>query len=158
MDDFLGSIADSNEELNLSKELVSLLSLGGFKLTKFFSNVPGLAEKLNPENNKIDFVKEINLNDTATHVLGLKWDNKTDTLNFSRRVNKDITKPITHRTVLSYVSSFFDPIGLVAPYNVRARLLLKYVWRTSGQQCDEPLSGEIQEKFIEWHTGLPLLG
>ena len=34
MDDFLGSVADSNEELNLSKELVKLLSLGGFKLTK----------------------------------------------------------------------------------------------------------------------------
>ena len=35
MDDFLGSIADSNEALNLSKEL---LRLGGFKLTKFVKN------------------------------------------------------------------------------------------------------------------------
>ena len=50
MDDFLGSIADSNEALNLSKELVSLLSLRGSKLTKFNSNVPDLAEKMNPEN------------------------------------------------------------------------------------------------------------
>ena len=88
MDDFLGSVADSNEALNLSKELVSLLSLGSFKLTKIVSHVPDLAEKINSENSKIDSVKELNLNDTATHVLGLKWDNKNDTLNVSRVVNK----------------------------------------------------------------------
>ena len=55
LDDFLGSVVDPNEALNLSKELVSLLSLGGFKVTKFVSNVPDSAEKLNPENsNKLD--------------------------------------------------------------------------------------------------------
>ena len=159
MDDFSGYIADSNKALNLSKELVSLLSLGGFKLPKFvISNVPDLAENLNPENSKIDSVKEINLNDTATHVLGLKWDIENDTLNVNRGVNKDITKPITQRTVLSYVSSVFDPIGFAAPYTVRARLLLKDIWRISGQQWDDPLSGELHKKFIERHTGLPVLG
>ena len=73
-------------------------------------------------------------------------------------MNKDITKPIAQRAVLSYVSSVFDPIGLVAPYTVRARLLLKDIWRISGQQWDEPLSRELQGKFIEWHTTLPILG
>ena len=46
MDDFLGFIADSNGALKLSKDLVSLLSLGGFKLTKFVSNVPNLENAL----------------------------------------------------------------------------------------------------------------
>ena len=117
-----GFLADSFEALNLSKELVSWFSLVGFKITKFFSNTPDSAEKLNPENSKIDSIRKINLNDTATHVIRLKWDNKNDTLNVSQGVNKDITKPITQRTVLSYISSVSDPIGLVAPYTVRARL------------------------------------
>ena len=120
MDDFLGSMADSKEALNLSKDFGCLLSLGSFKLTKFVSNVPDLAEKFNPESNKNDSVKEINLSNPRTHVLGLKWDNKNDTLKVSRGVNKDITKPITPRTVLSYVPWVFDPNGLVAPYTVRA--------------------------------------
>ena len=76
LDDFLGSIADANEALSLSKELVRLLSLGGVRLSKFVSKVPDLSEELNPENSKIDAIKEIKLNDKATHVLGLKWDNK----------------------------------------------------------------------------------
>ena len=64
MNDFLGSIADPNEALNLSEELISLLSLRGFRLTKFASNVPDLAEKLNPEDSKVDNIKETNLIDT----------------------------------------------------------------------------------------------
>ena len=73
-------------------------------------------------------------------------------------MNKELTKPITQRIVLSYVSSVFDRIGLVARYTVRVRLLRKDIWRISGQQWDETLSGEIQEKFIERHTLLPTLG
>ena len=47
------------------------------------------------------------------------------------------------RTVLNYVSSVFDPLGLVSPYTVRARLLLKDIRRLLGQKWDEPLSGEL---------------
>ena len=32
--------------INRSKELVHLLNLGGFKLTKFVSNVPNLADRI----------------------------------------------------------------------------------------------------------------
>ena len=132
-----------------------MLSLEGLRLTKFVSNVPDLAEKLNPENSKIDTVEEINLTHTAMHVLGLRLDNKNDTLNVSRGVNKITTKLITQRSVFCCVSTVFDSIGLVAPYTGRARLLLKDVWCLSRQQWDESLSGEFQEKFIEWHTSLP---
>ena len=61
-------------------------------------------------------------------------------------------------TDLNYVSSVFDPLGLVSPYTVCARLLLKEIWSPLGQKWNEPLSGELQEKFKEWHTGLPTLG
>ena len=46
MDEFLDSIADPNEALNLSKKLRSLLSLGSYRLTKLVSNFLGLAESV----------------------------------------------------------------------------------------------------------------
>ena len=52
----------------------------------------------------------------------------------------------------------FDPIGLVAPYTVRARLLVKDIWRLSGQQWDDPLQNELCRRFTEWESGLPVLG
>ena len=55
----------------------------------------------------------------------------------SRGVNREIKSSITQRSVLSFVSSVVDPIGLVPPYTVRAQFLLKEIWRTHGQQWDD---------------------
>ena len=52
----------------------------------------------------------------------------------------------------------FDPIGLFDPYTLRARLLLKDIWRLSGQQWDDPLPNELCRRFTEWHSSLPVLG
>ena len=44
MDDYLDSVESPEKALKRSKELVYLLQLGGFKITKFVSNVPNLAD------------------------------------------------------------------------------------------------------------------
>ena len=62
-------------------------------------------------------------------MLGLKWDQDNDTLVVSRSTSSTVTKSSTRRFVLSLVSKVFDPIGLVAPFNVGARLLLKDISR-----------------------------
>ena len=52
----------------------------------------------------------------------------------SRGVDHPLDKSITQRTILGFISSVIDPIGLVAPYTVMARPLLKDFWRVSGQK------------------------
>ena len=162
MDDYLGSVKMSEIALMLSRILVELLKLGGFNLTKIISIIPNLSSKLNPPKTSANNSKEIitaAINpETALHVLGLKWDHVTDTLVVSRGVNRELKDFVTQRSVLSFVSSVFDPIGLVAPYTVRARLLLKNIWRLSGQQWDDPLPNELCRRFTEWQSGLPVLG
>ena len=51
----------------------------------------------------------------------------------------------------------YDPIGLVAPYTIKARLLLKDIWRLSGQQWDDDLPPDLVTKFLEWSKELPSL-
>ena len=51
----------------------------------------------------------------------------------------------------------YDPNGLVAPYTVTALLLLKDIWRLSGQQWDNNLPDDVSEKFLEWAAELPKL-
>ena len=87
--------------------------------------------------------------DQSSHVLGLKWDHVKDALVVSRAT--------IQRTVLSFVSSVFDPIELVALYTVKARLLLKDIFRISGKKWDDDLPEEIKKQFLEWHSGLHLL-
>ena len=59
--------------------------------------------------------------------------------------------------MLSFVSSVFDPIELRAPCTVRARLLLKEIWRIHGQQWDDELPVDVKTKPLAWHSGLPSL-
>ena len=141
MDDYLDSFGNVTHAIKIRRGLVSLLKLGGFNLTKFVSNADKITSAMNPE----DFetspspVKEICKGALqSSHVLGLKWDHVKDTLVVSRGVDRPLDKAITQRTVLSFVSSVFDPVALVAPYTVRARLLLKGFlenqWIKSGRR------------------------
>ena len=130
-------------------------------MTKFFSNADEITSAMNPEDCKTSSspIKEIcNGAEQSSHVLGFKWDHVKDKLVGSRGVDRPLDKAITQRTVLSFVSSVFDAVGLVAPYLIRARLLLKDILKISGQSWDDELLEEIRDKFLEWHFGFPLLG
>ena len=52
----------------------------------------------------------------------------------------------------------FDPLGLVAPVTIVARLLLQTIWRRQGQDWDTPLPADIADEFRKWLDGLHLLG
>ena len=160
-DDYLDSFENVTHTIKISRNLVSLLKLGEFNLTKFVSNADEITSTMNPEDCETSSspIKEIcNGAEQSSHVLGLTWDHVKDTLVVSRGVDRPLDKAITQRTVLSFVSSVFDPVGLVAPYAVRARLLLKDIWKISCQSWDDELPEDIRDKFLEWHSGLHLLG
>ena len=135
-----------------------MLAKGGFNLTKFVSNIDHLPAELQHSGKPAPAdAKVIPKPDESSHVLGLKWNHASDTLIVSRGTSPDANKTITQRVVLSLVSAVYDPIGLVAPYTVQARLLLKDMWRLSGQQWDDDLPDKIVTKFNEWSKELPTL-
>ena len=162
MDDYLDSLDEPEKALKRAKELVELLMLGGFKLTKFLSSVPHLLDELDNsfKTNDQEEPKVIGSSEeeASSHVLGLKWDHKKDTLVVSRGTKYVDNKNVTQRLVLSLVSKVFDPIGLVAPFTVTARLLLKDMWRLSGQDWDKVLPDDMIDRFSAWSSDLPKIG
>ena len=135
-----------------------MLALGGFKLTKFVSNVPSIPIEVDPNTDtRTTEEKEIPTAEKLSHVLGMKWNHPTDTLVVSRGTSSNTDRNITQRVVLSLVSAVYDPIGLVAPFTIKARLLLKDIWRLSGQQWDDNLPDDIVTKFLEWSNELSTL-
>ena len=155
MDDYLESSPYIEEATRKAKDLVKLLSLGGFKLTKFVSNVRTIPPQVETDPTIPTETKEIPSTEESSHVLGLKLNHSSDTLAVSRGTNPEIKAKVNQRIVLSLVSSVYDPIGLVAPYTVKARLLLKDIWRLSGQQWDDDLPPEVVSKFLDWSEELP---
>ena len=124
MDDYLDSVESPERALIRSKQLVHLLHLGGFKLNKFLSKVPDLADRIDWSAQSTEPKVIVSSKEESMQVLGLKWDHNTDTLVVSRGTNITITKSLTQRLVLSLVSKVYDPIGLVAPFTVGAHLIL----------------------------------
>ena len=137
MDDYLDSVESPERALIRSKELVHLLHLSGFKLTKFVSNLPDLADQIDGSAQSTEPKVIVSSKEESMHVLGLKWDHKNETLVVSRGTNSTITTKLTQPLVSSFVSKVYDSIGFVALFTVGARLILKDIWCVNGQIWDE---------------------
>ena len=74
MDDYLDSVESPERALKRSKELVHLLYLGGSKLTKFVSNVPNLADRIDGSPQSTEPKVIASSKEEPSHVLGLKCD------------------------------------------------------------------------------------
>ena len=145
-DDYLDSVESPEKVIKRSKKLVHLLHLGGFKLTKFASIEPNLADRIDDSPQSTEPKVIASCQQDSSHVL--KWDHTIDTLVVSRGTSCAITKSLTQRLVISVFSKVFDPIGLVAPFTVGARLLLKDIWRVTGQQWHDELPQDKVQRFL----------
>ena len=59
------------------------------------------------------------------------------------------------RKILSLVSLAFDPFGLVAPFSVNMRRLLKSIWNKNGDHWDNSVEPREKEEFLKWKALLP---
>ena len=80
MDDYLDPMESSEIALIRLKEFVHLLRLGGFKLTKFVSNVPDLADRIDGSAQSTEPKVIFSSKGESMHVLGIHCDHNNDTL------------------------------------------------------------------------------
>ena len=127
-----------------------MLAKGGVTHTKFVSNVRDVLSTLNRMESPINGnVEALAAEDESSHVLGLKWNYQFDSIIVNRGTSPSGNRTLTQRVVLSLASALYDPIGLVVPYTVKARLLLKNVWRLGGRQGDGNLPDHIADKLLQ---------
>ena len=133
MDDLLVSLENKEEAADIKEELTTLLAKGGFQLTKWAINF-----------------NEDEVHDKALTILGLEWNNINDSLKVCRGLQFEPESQWTQRKVLSVVSSVFDPLGFLAPFVIRGRIILKGIWQTRGQQWDSFIKENLNNQFSDW--------
>ena len=62
----------------------------------------------------------------------------------------------TKRGSLKTIATLFDPLGLLTPYTVRAKILLQEMW-ASGVDWDESLSGNLSLQATQQFNELAAL-
>ncbi|KRZ17369.1 hypothetical protein T11_14827 [Trichinella zimbabwensis] len=86
--------------------------------------------------------------------LAILWERGADVLTFCplERVVAEI--PDTKRGLLTLAASVFDPLGCLAPYTVRAKVMIQLLWQ-EGIAWDDPLPSELRGQRQTWKEKLP---
>jgi len=148
VDDLLLSTESENEAKLYVQELQETLKNGGFHLTKWMSNSKNVMAGI-PQQERSPGVKNIDLARDELpmdRALGVLWNLKDDSLKISVTPPD---KPLTKRGILSTMSSVFDPLGFIAPFTVRAKIIFQDEVRKK-RGWDEPLSEESIKNWTLW--------
>ncbi|KMQ89568.1 hypothetical protein RF55_10788 [Lasius niger] len=124
VDDIMTGADNVQDVIELQRQLTALLQTGGFEVHKWCSNCTGSLAHLPQEQREDISTLSIDANDTIK-TLGLEWNPKTDMFQFSVKQAESVT---TKRQILSTISIFFDPLGLVGPILTTAKLLMQETW------------------------------
>ncbi|XP_044758435.1 uncharacterized protein LOC123317501 [Coccinella septempunctata] len=144
VDDIYGG-SDTKEELSeIAIDLKNLCMAGGLPLAKWQSNSPSTLKMVTEEEM---IPSPISFDDcpTSTKLLGLLWYPQEDY--FSFKINSSSSgSVVTKRTMLSHIAQLFDPLGLVSPVTIKAKMLLQELW-LQKLSWDEPLSPQLTERW-----------
>ena len=83
----------------------------------------------------------------------LGWDIQRDHFTFTIKQRKPAH---TRRQLLSIIASLFDPLGFLAPFVVRAKILLQKVWQL-GLAWDDPLPLDLLAEWQMWESEMLML-
>ncbi|XP_029178148.1 uncharacterized protein LOC114945958 [Nylanderia fulva] len=90
---------------------------------------------------------EVSLGDEASSkILGVAWDPSSDGFRFGYNCGAP-TGSITKRTILSEIASLFDPLGLLGPLTVVAKMIMQDTWqaRVGG---DKSLPQDLHQRWL----------
>ena len=119
---------------------------------KWISNSPEVLAEIPDE----DRASEIVINDgqnPMTKTLEIAWKSQTDEFKIS---TSEAPQPqLTKRNILRKMATIFDPLGLVSPFIVVAKILLQELW-TRGYGWDDKIADEIAlriaDGLISWNS------
>jgi len=156
MDDFLGGAETNEKTTELLVQLTTLLNTAGMKLRKWSSNDINLIKSIVPEED-IELSNDFESDSTVKKILGLFWDASSDELKYKiPPIPSCAQYTITKRKMLSDIASIFDPLGLVGPVVIRAKILLQSLWREKIN-WDEAVPDCMQEEWRKYCESMPSL-
>lgn len=136
VDDLLTGASSREEIQRLRDEIIELLNRGGFHLRKWCSNEPSILE--DSIEKSID--PHLYLRDFETQkTLGVYWHPRNNSLVHIVKPFKEQQRT-TKRIMLSQIASLFDPLGLLGPVIVKAKILVQ----------------QLGENKLDWDEAVPL--
>lgn len=150
VDDLLTGFDDFELAISTCRQIDDILKSGGFELRKWNSNNYEILNKLSGSNCN-DCVLDFGLNGENTKTLGLLWSSYKDVLTYNIKNNS--LSSITKRNILSSISQIFDPLGLLSPCTIKAKMLLQLLW-LKQLDWDDVVPTDIQNEWLSFYNEL----
>ena len=165
---FMDDIIDSTENVAkaniLTKNISDILKKGNFHIKEW---VISSKNDINADFDLFEF------SDGCERVLGMSWSVQNDCfnyevkLNFSKKKGKIRTEPnikledignrlpsnLTKRMILSQLNGMFDPLGLISPFVIKGKILLRQLWIAPEKYgWDDCISEDMRKSWVEFFT------
>lgn len=150
VDDLLVGVNEESEGLKLYTEVKSILKEANFNMRKWTTNSKNLQSKFNLKE------ETMHQNSVENKVLGYKWNTQEDYLKVElQNLLKcdDKKNSITKREVLKVIGKLYDPLGILNPFTVTARIFMQEIWR-EGLNWEDELNEDMYEKWSIWYRQL----
>lgn len=148
-DDLLTGTDDESVLFEIAKGVFSELQKYQFPLRKWQSNCPAVLRKLGfNDSNNTTF--NLSSNDPSK-TLGIYWNINKNTISYTVHSEFVSQKQITKRTILSTIGHILDPLGLISPCILEAKLIMQQMW-THNISWDDEIPVSVQQqwaKFVE---------
>lgn len=137
VDNVMGGVSSPEEAVSFYKEGKLIFQKAAMNLREWASNCPEFNSMLPPDDRA---------NSNIIKLLGLQWYLKDDELSINDSF-KGADMPLTKRYVLKRIAGIFDPLGLVNPIIVQAKLFLQLLWK-EGVEWDDKLSDGMSHRWM----------
>ncbi|XP_029659434.1 uncharacterized protein LOC115233264 [Formica exsecta] len=127
VDDLITGANSKEDALMIRDQAAALLKKGGFLLRQWASNSQELLKGIG-ESSTTNALLELD-KDGTSKTLGIKWNPSKDVLQYAISMELKGSNSHTKRSILSGIAQIFDPLGLLGPVIVVAKILIQKLWR-----------------------------
>lgn len=152
MDNIFAGAHDLSAALVVKEQLGKLFEMAKFELRKWASNSTQFMDTI--PSNLCETPIEFN-GKSFIKTLGSYWDPNEDQFRYRIRLG-ELPMKLTKRKMLSEASGLFDPLGLVSPSIVIAKIQLQELWKVD-LDWDDTLPEYLSRKYLELREDLPRL-
>lgn len=150
VDDLLTGADSITQARSLQCQISTLLMRGGLNIRQWASNEPKLLLGLNK-----DLIHPKILGDASVmKTLGVSWDARQDVIRYS--VQRTTTNEVTKRTILSTIAKIYDPLGLLGPVTIIAKMMMQRLWALKIT-WDESVPANIYTEWTNFAIDLQLI-
>lgn len=153
VDDYLQSFTSVEEAKKVTSDLTLLLNGGGFSLKKWHSSSKQFLQSVPKQDQALE-PYEMYQDNIMVKTLGLFWTPSNDVLSYKVKLKSQPST--TKRSILSEIASIFDPLHLLAPVIVTAKIIMQNLWALK-LNWDEDVPPPVLSKWLKYREELPLL-